>query len=253
MPILYKYCPPQRMDILTKLQIRFTQPGDLNDPVENIARFSRLRTSWPQFVQQAKGLFPGFRSPDGDFEGFLKWLKPSQRDVVQRRLLQMGWDLCRGVLSLSSSQNNELMWTHYAESHRGFVIGFDKDSPLIRHSGTLGRVKYAPTMPKVEYLEDISLTSLIFTKLSKWSYEKEWRVVVSLEGRKRHRKSPRGYEIWLQRIPPTAIASITLGERMEAGQLRKISRILSRPHFSHVRVYTAKFNDRGQLRISSAR
>ena len=32
--ILYKYLQPARVDVLLHIQIRFTQPGDFNDPFE---------------------------------------------------------------------------------------------------------------------------------------------------------------------------------------------------------------------------
>jgi hypothetical protein len=31
---LYKYVPPERLDVLRNLRIRFTQPGAQNDPFE---------------------------------------------------------------------------------------------------------------------------------------------------------------------------------------------------------------------------
>jgi hypothetical protein len=32
--ILYKYLHPDRIDVLTQKMVRFTQPGDFNDPFE---------------------------------------------------------------------------------------------------------------------------------------------------------------------------------------------------------------------------
>ena len=31
----------------------------------------------------------------------------------------------RGVLSLSKSYNHQLLWSHYADSHKGYCVGYD--------------------------------------------------------------------------------------------------------------------------------
>src|SRR5438105_1260976 len=42
MPILYKYLPPERITFLNDELLRFTQPGDLNDPFECIPTISKV-------------------------------------------------------------------------------------------------------------------------------------------------------------------------------------------------------------------
>ncbi len=34
-----------------------------------------------------------------------------------------------GIYSLSKSYNENLMWTHYANKHRGYCLGFDYNKP----------------------------------------------------------------------------------------------------------------------------
>ena len=36
----------------------------------------------------------------------------------------------QGVLSLSRTNDSLLMWAHYADSHRGFVLGLDETHPF---------------------------------------------------------------------------------------------------------------------------
>ncbi len=33
-----------------------------------------------------------------------------------------------GILSLASSNNNLLMWSHYASEHKGMCLGFERNS-----------------------------------------------------------------------------------------------------------------------------
>src|SRR5271157_4663926 len=48
---LYKYLPPERLDVLRNLCIRFTQPGAQNDPFEFRPLINRFRR--PEVARQA--------------------------------------------------------------------------------------------------------------------------------------------------------------------------------------------------------
>lgn len=92
-----------------------------------------------------------------------------------------------GILSLSELSDNILMWSHYAQQHKGICIEFRRDP-----SGILGMpdhtlpVRYsikAPTIDARSYRttdregkNEIEL-SLVLTKAADWAYEREWRVV----------------------------------------------------------------------------
>ncbi|EQM49643.1 hypothetical protein D051_4091 [Vibrio parahaemolyticus VPCR-2010] len=39
--------------------------------------------------------------------------------------------LIQGYLSLSKTNKNILMWSHYAQNHEGFVLGFDSEQNLV--------------------------------------------------------------------------------------------------------------------------
>ena len=79
-----------------------------------------------------------------------------------------------------------MLWSHYADRHRGICLGFDIDPTL----GIRGVVKwnYQPKKLKLEsddtrdpnlIPEDIQKL-LFVTKFSHWSYEEELRVLVEL-------------------------------------------------------------------------
>jgi hypothetical protein len=88
-------------------------------------------------------------------------------------------DLKSGVLSLSESWDSILMWTHYAESHKGFCIGLNRKK--LQESdffGICGPVNYSDDFPKIDPLGDDLLKEAIatsHTKAKKWEYEKEVR------------------------------------------------------------------------------
>jgi len=81
-----------------------------------------------------------------------------------------------GILSLSEKNDNILMWSHYADYHKGFCIEFKRSqtNPL-RVSQP---VQYVKEYPCFNYFDDLPgniATKIILTKADSWSYEAEWR------------------------------------------------------------------------------
>jgi len=99
-----------------------------------------------------------------------------------------------GILSLSSVWDNLLMWSHYADKHQGFCIGYKEEK--IRKSGLFGRgglVKYSSVYPQIKpdptkrnLMDEIFLKTN--TKAKQWSYEKEYRLVTTSFPRALQRK-----------------------------------------------------------------
>lgn len=86
-----------------------------------------------------------------------------------------------GILSLTKHPMNYLMWSHYAKSHTGFCIGFDKFILFEHVQGSIGLVNYAPKVPRLKLFEDIGAFHVkqLGTKSDVWSYEDEYRIVKS--------------------------------------------------------------------------
>jgi hypothetical protein len=92
-----------------------------------------------------------------------------------------------GILSLSETPCNLLMWAHYAQSHEGFVIGFRTKSPFLSRRDArpgamhdLRRVQYSKRRPILRYFTRLDIARLYFTKSKEWSYEREWRLYTSM-------------------------------------------------------------------------
>lgn len=95
------------------------------------------------------------------------------------------------VGSLAESPCNRLMWSHYADNHRGLCIEYDFSAFDPFSAGVIfAPVIYSPKRPQVpeKLLNDVAtdqldrqdyrfLTSTLFTKDSVWQYESEWRIV----------------------------------------------------------------------------
>jgi len=84
-----------------------------------------------------------------------------------------------GILSLTGFPLNYLMWSHYAKSHTGFCIGFDKFGLFETINGSLSAVNYACNVPRLKLFEDIGAFHVkqIATKSKVWEYEGEYRFV----------------------------------------------------------------------------
>jgi len=81
-----------------------------------------------------------------------------------------------GILSLSAKNDNILMWSHYADYHKGFCIEFKRspDNPL----GSTQPVQYVTEYPYFNYFDDLPgniVKRIILTKAYDWKYEAEWR------------------------------------------------------------------------------
>jgi len=101
-----------------------------------------------------------------------------------------------GIFSLSTTYNDELLWAHYGNSHKGFCIEYDTDFLLRDMNNFLYNfitVQYSKTFPKIEVSDIIYLSSkkdnipfmtkLIGTKSLRWIYENEKRIVMDSVGK----------------------------------------------------------------------
>lgn len=82
-----------------------------------------------------------------------------------------------GILSLASSWQQMSMWTHYADRHRGICIEFaGEQAPFLAAK----QVTYVPAADAIRRFHDSSdevIQKSVFTKLTAYEYEQEWRVI----------------------------------------------------------------------------
>ncbi|MDK9698872.1 MAG: DUF2971 domain-containing protein [bacterium] len=94
-----------------------------------------------------------------------------------------------GVLSLTKRHDESLMWSHYADYHKGFVVGFQHNRMEILSKSKLKiyreYVDYKSNIPDWNFYEvcknkDVNklIKNLFLTKSYGWKYEREFRVIV---------------------------------------------------------------------------
>jgi hypothetical protein len=122
-----------------------------------------------------------------------------------------------GILSLTLTPDNLLMWAHYADEHRGAVIEIDPTVRAFARPGELaGAVHYSGERPLIPETDDI-LLSHFFTKSREWAYETEYRVVRKLETCVAA-VDAKPLPIHLFEFPPAALRRVVFGVRVGADQ-----------------------------------
>jgi hypothetical protein len=97
--------------------------------------------------------------------------------------------LVGGIFSLCESNTVSLMWSHYADSHRGFCIGYERSEGNLLGSDECLPVSYG-TFPEVKFSEFFRaletrkeewakplFKAMVLSKDPNWNYEREWRVL----------------------------------------------------------------------------
>ncbi len=84
-----------------------------------------------------------------------------------------------GIVSLTTTPENILMWSHYANSHTGFCIGLDSKF-IFKNFGphlTLQQMIYDAEIPRIGLFDipTVYFTKILSTKSDLWKYEKEYR------------------------------------------------------------------------------
>lgn len=108
--ILYKYMP-LRKDFFIDPLIRLTGPAELNDPFDSIPSDASV-------IKKTEHLARAANLSEKEFNRKIYITKDFD---VKKRLMEVG------VISLTEDYENLLMWSHYADEHRGIVVGFECD------------------------------------------------------------------------------------------------------------------------------
>lgn len=121
--------------------------------------------------------------------------------------------------SVSANATSNLMWSHYADSHRGFCIEFKKEylnaSP-INYSATIAELGLMYCLDIQTHGEKIgkAIQKALLVKLNEWKYEREYRVFPNNELREKYLTTDRTLAV----IPyePGWVESVIFGCRMSS-------------------------------------
>jgi hypothetical protein len=145
---LYRFLPAKYAKLsIASRQLKVSRINDLNDPFEFL----------PADISNEK------------YEYALKrWKKDRNEDY--------------GLICFSETWDNLLVWSHYAEKHRGIALGFEvAEQDIFRVSYITDRFKI-PFCCKTKQIIDGEkiLTDLLSSKSIDWKYEAEHRIFCKL-------------------------------------------------------------------------
>jgi hypothetical protein len=107
----------------------------------------------------------------------VRFREPWQKLAWEQML--SGLSQLSGIVCLSKSWTNPVIWSHYATNHEGIALGFD-----VKEMGADGEplfleVDYRSTLVDFE-LNDKFMRTVIATKFDSWNYEEEVRYFATL-------------------------------------------------------------------------
>lgn len=261
--ILYKYMSAETaIRVLSGQRLRFQSPLRYNDPLD-----SQWDPLWPLFTDDSREyerslVEQSLRDPsswpaDADYE-FRDIMGAARRSMTlmpaasrdahvadiatqlagaiepSERLLELLHDIRRRmrIFCLSETDRSILMWSHYADQHRGVVLGFQSTELESFHQRPLERISYAEGPPRLfdpkEWIRktffglpdhgELESRSREWglTKHTDWSYEREWRFVWIIQNRTTGDFTDISF-------PGQAVAELVVGCRTDPGRIAEIS------------------------------
>lgn len=186
---LTKYYPLNENSINALINGYFyaSHPYELNDYLD--ASSFLLHTTGPLDFKFYKNLFGDLM----DNEKLIEFYKEDNTEKKScRNFIKYFWESISnifGIISLSGSENNNLMWPHYAQE-MGFQLKFNTEELEQSLKNKIGKndvfglfpINYSEKLVPIDlskfrqhYIPFFYLTNI---KLKSWEYENEWRFVI---------------------------------------------------------------------------
>lgn len=278
--IIYKYTDRNGVDkILSNRTLRFARPSEMNDPFDvyiedllgidleevherGVNALCDLLTTNPQVyanrcgvpLESAEASAKIFRNASdertAEIRRYLKSVdiaalspeykalrdeQPALRDAVVNHLRNCA------IFCASRTPSNLLMWAHYAEQHRGAVLGFLPDVARDSMLTQIEPVAYSDRRPSL--LDDSNLLArptpesaaaanrrLYLTKSSEWSYEQELRLFIPSEVQP-------GQNATFKRFYASELVEVYLGCRMSRESRGEVTELAKRLN-AEVRIFS---------------
>lgn len=251
--LLYKFrnwLDSYHQQCLTGRAIYFASPSQFNDPFDCTInyRYDLLseEEKFEKYVEHIKFEKPFLNDEAAKSEAQL-WMKEGllETDAAlenNKRIISSLVYSNVGVFSLTKTKDPILLWSHYADSHRGYCIGYDVDvlraDFMNKYSNPQKvfyelNVQYEKEYPKIIPRKNMSEADFVSiplrTKSEIWSYEQEFRFIILGASRE------------LTRVPPEAIAEVTIGCNVLDKHQIEIGEYVIR-HLPHTDLYLAKMH-----------
>ncbi|MGY6036649.1 DUF2971 domain-containing protein [Aeromonas sp. AE23HZ002T15] len=188
----YKYLPfgfdKLSLNVIKEGTIKFTCPKDFNDPFDcqPVSTVIDDVKNSPLYKRN----MPDLKLPPAKRLALENRMATVIRNHISSGKMQEEVMEIVGVLSLSKTYNNILMWSHYAEYHKGFVVGFRYEMKELIDTNSPSElpvlpVDYSNKRKEFNYFVDedgYDIVGALLTKSKDWKYEEEVRVLDLVRG-----------------------------------------------------------------------
>ena len=158
-------------DLIFKGKTYLSKASDFNDPFDCLVNYDFFKLVNSPNIR--KRLKENFLLTDKDL------IKINQNEIIQKIRYSFQEEI--RVACFSEEWHSLLMWSHYADSHKGFCIEYDTENMSEYKKSRLFAAVYLET--QIDGTDDLinehpnaGLISMI-GKAKEWSYEKEWRML----------------------------------------------------------------------------
>lgn len=165
---------------LDKESVWFSHPSKFNDPYDSSAVFFKdlMRAGWEDEMKKVN-------TTPFEIKQLKKLIKEKEY-TMNADFVEKGRDSIR-VCCFTENKDSVLMWSHYADQHKGICVEYDFTSLPANDLRLkwLYPVIYSEILMNIsEYINPDNLNPFMFMlssmhKFRAWSYEKEWRMMIS--------------------------------------------------------------------------
>jgi hypothetical protein len=244
----------KKMNILTNNEFHFSFPYEFNDPFDSriFIQYKGTRKEWKEFAKSIPN------AEDGEI--LLEELanikyKQSEIDKIFRYVSSNQY-YNYTVCCFSELRNNILMWSHYANKHKGICLGFkgieqageyyfDMEEGIDTSETTrakLNTVKYQKGKPNIiNPVKNINHTdeSFYLTKSKSWQYENEYRILIKFND---FRNPQNHSEKRTFKFKKEILSEVIFGINTDGSDMRKIYDLVNKYYIKcgiDVKVYKA--------------
>jgi hypothetical protein len=276
MNVLYKYCDTKGLKgILETLELKLPYISHVNDPFECLP-FIYCPDDKAAIDKRCLSAFEHNQRPiPANYEQQLddQFKKGElQNNLVDcHRKTLKEYNQTKGcLLSVSENAKEIIMWAHYAERHKGGVIGIDFDNIYPNTNRPLGIkmrfVDYSDDRPKINVLDEPEgsvseeeIRKTVGTKSIGWVYEKEYRAIFFVDKLEEMKKQGLSNfrkinpddtkESWLLKLNPASIKEVVFGLYTEKSLKSAIRKLIERPELQHVKLRQAEESETYTLNL----
>lgn len=223
---LYRYRPinPDEIDALEKGYLWFSSADDLNDPFEGSIKLKDVEQDTTMEISlnfniSVNGSAPKVEEKIFEIPNLIHQSNDYYKRVFQSMLTQTK------VCCFSKSKTDKLMWSHYADKHKGMVLEYDISFDINLFRFALP-VIYHEKLPETNFMtqQDKSIESVLKNKSHVWSYEQEVRLI---------NDNPAGTPNKIQ-INLESLRNVIFGYRTCKEDIEKIKTVLKKfPHIKY--------------------